>query len=306
LTSFRSPRLLWKASASRAPSLLADASRRRPWRPRLLLQAIFGAMPPRPSRPVLHDIRRTLVHLRAATKTVAQQMKKERRRLREERKRMTGSAPPALDIVCRFPARNSTDSVNLIATCLLQHNPRQLVTVSAQQRFAHAAAIATDFIDKLLWPDPFVDLPPSLRSPSWQRALERVRRRVQEFSAAKWTAAMNVENRIAPASSQVTSQWTEAQSPVFDAVIRRPLPTLTPRSRRRRLQMWKRRRGFCWGKMKIRDSFADQELRKKAGPATHGGSRKISRLLKNCFQNRYPNAARNMDFFRGPPISTTQ
>jgi len=221
-------------------------------------------MPLRNPKPVVHDLRRNLIQLRTATKAVTKQIRKERRRVSADARRVRGSVPRSLELVCRFLARSRTDAANLVATFLLQQNPRQFVTVGAQQRFTTATAFATEYVQNLIWPDPFVDLPMSLRSPAWHRVFDRAQRHLQEFNAATWTATMNLDNRIAPASSQVTSQWIAAEPLVTDASIRRPIQALTPRSRRRRLQMWKKRWGFRWGKMRIRDAFAEHELRTKA------------------------------------------
>ena len=212
----------------------------------------------------LQIARRRLQDLQQAKRAVKRTLDAEHRRLRYQRQQIKQPLSASVHLVCRFLARCDTAPQRLIATYLLQHNPRQFLTVSAQQRTEAALNFASVFLESLTWPDPCVDAPPALRSRSWQVAFERAQRHRQEFGAAAWTARMNLENHIAPATCQVLEQWTAASSIVPDSSIRNPLPNLSPRARRRRVQTWKRRWGFRWGKMVIRDVFGESELYTKA------------------------------------------
>jgi len=145
----------------------------------------------------------------------------------------------------------------------------QSAAVSVRERPATdgtAQAFAASFVESLTWPDPVVDAPEALRTSSWQLAFERAQCHVQEYNAATWTATMNIQNRIAPATIQVLERWATTESIVSGARPSKPVHTQCPRSRRRRVQIWKKRWGLRWGKMVIRDVFGDSELYTKAGP----------------------------------------
>ena len=123
---------------------------------------------------------------------------------------------------------------------------------------------AAQLLARMRWPDPEVDAPPHRRTAAVRAAERRAASYIREACVAKWAAQLNTCRQMAPSTAQVLQRWDTVELAAMHAADSRPMTAMTARSRRRRLQIWKRRWGFRYGKMCIRDVFADGELLRKA------------------------------------------
>jgi hypothetical protein len=214
------------------------------------------------------DLRRrhgVVQELRAAARNIQRRLKNEQQRHHRETARRARVLPPSVHRVCRILARLVEEPVNLIATYILQHYPAALADESAQPCLPRALDMARNFLQDLRWPDPEVDAPLAMNSPAVRLSRKRALNHLHEAELAKWTATMNVQQRMAPTSTLLTRRWADLSSPSATAAAgARSFRHLHPRTKRKRLGAWKKRWGFRYGKMAIRDVFADGELQAKA------------------------------------------
>jgi hypothetical protein len=157
----------------------------------------------------------------------------------------------------------------------------------------HVRAAALPCID----PDGSVGQRTRIGNSAWRAAATHL----ADLELAQWAAGCNTQQRAAPTTAQVHTKWSSLKRSRGCHKESEGHTGSEHRRRRRSLQRWRQRWGFRYGKMKLRDHFADGELLRKASCSFFFPPPPPKKVrIRSCF------AARQKVAFPAPPSFAKQ
>ena len=206
----------------------------------------------------------TIVTLRATSRMITAAIRRIKQQQRRERIRSEARLPRFHQLVICAMARQTEDPLGPAMVYVLQHCSRFLCVASDQPRRAEVEDLVSKQLLAAGHHGTDLDAVPEERTPAVSRAWKTAAKHLADMELAKWTARCNTEQRIAPTTAQVQSEWASLKRSFDCSDQDEGTPESRRRARRRLLQRWRSTWGFRYGKMALRDRFGDGELLSKA------------------------------------------
>ena len=212
----------------------------------------------------LERLQNLAAQIRVNSRTVAAEI---RRQTLQQRRRSAAISNPLTkrDKLVLSALLVRSDDPRTACTSFLLHRTRCCAeSASDQPRAQRIDALVTTFMNDALrsaitFAGALETLPACHR-----RAWNTAGLHLAELGLATWTVDCNVCKRFAPTASQLQERWQQLRRNLAPRADPAGVGHTTSRSARRALQSWRRRWGFRYGKMRLRDHFSEGELLEKA------------------------------------------
>jgi len=224
-------------------------------------------MPDNRGKPTLDELLLHLANVRASSRNISAELQRRRRQQRRHSQRAERFLSDSdLMVVQAIMLRSAVPE--LAAHSYILHNTTACSNVSDQPRSHRVSERLRPILsDQDSAEQTFPDGPYQW-SLDAERAWCQAGRHLAELELSQYTVHCNMHLRFAPSTALLQSKWQELcerwQLPSIATVT----PASMQRKSRRRLRQWRKRWGFRFGKMRLRDYYSEGELLNKARSTT--------------------------------------
>lgn len=202
--------------------------------------------------------------LRATSRKVAAEIRRQQQRLRRESCRGELRLPKQHLLVVHAIARQTETPLPPCLTYVLQHTACGRLPESDQPRAERISHMLQDLLADSAQSGAVLDADPDDRTPASKRAWKRASEHLADMDLAEWTVGCNVQQHCAPTTAQLRAKRRACQLRYNCPVLADDHDAKAVRRFSRAIRRWRRMWGFRYGKLRIQDRFADGELRAKA------------------------------------------
>jgi len=225
-------------------------------------QAIEGARGHAPS------MEETVRDLRATSRIVTAEICRLRQQIKRANDRRALPVSHYHQLVLKTIARQSTAPMPACLVYIVQHCPLRPDVASDQLHVVELESFVQEQIRTATLPCIDLAAAPEQRTRVGDRAWRAAATHLADLELAQWAAGCNTQQRVAPTTAQMHTKRSSLMR-LFGLRERADGNAGSAQRRQRRsLQRWRQRWGFRYGKMKLRDHFADGELLRKAPPTS--------------------------------------